>query len=154
TLPIAFPVWEATMIAQGLPLLAAIVLFAFVFLLLGFIDDATPLSPRLKFLIFVLSALAAAWRVGVVNQLPLGEGNVLYLPLFVGLIGSGLWVFTLINAVNFMDGSNGLAMGSAAIGLASLGAIAWTLGSPAGVALCFCAVGALIGFLVWNFPGG
>jgi len=154
SLLLVFPVWETTLIAQGIPLLAAIVLFAFAFLFLGFIDDATPLSPRLKFLIFTIAALAAAWRVGVVNQLPLGEGDALYLPLFVGLIGSALWVFTLINSVNFMDGSNGLAMGSAAIGLAALGAIAWALGSPAGAALCFCAVGALIGFLVWNFPGG
>lgn len=153
-LPIAFPVWNATLIAQGIPLLAAIVLFAFAFLLLGFIDDATPLNPRLKFLIFTLAALAGAWRVGVVNQLPLGEGNVLYLPLFIGLIGSGLWVFTLINSVNFMDGSNGLAMGSAAVGLGALGVISMSLGSPAGAAICFCAIGAIIGFLVWNFPAG
>lgn len=149
-----FPAWESALVAQGVALLAAIVLFAFAFLLLGFIDDATPLSPRLKFLIFTLASFAAAWRVGVVNQVPLGWGDALHLPLFVGLIGSALWVFTLINSVNFMDGSNGLAMGSAAIGLASLGAIAWALGLPAGVALCFCAVGALLGFLVWNFPGG
>ncbi len=151
---IFFPVWEATLIAQGIPLLAAIVLFAFAFLFLGFIDDARSLSPRLKFLIFTFAALAAAWRIGVVNQLPLGEGNTLYLPLFVAVIGSALWVFTLINSVNFMDGSNGLAMGSAAIGLVALGAIAGMLGSPAGAAICFCAVGALIGFLVWNFPAG
>lgn len=154
SLLIAFPLWESTLIAQGIPLLAAIVLFAFAFLLLGFIDDATPLNPRLKFLIFTLAALAAAWRVGVVNQLPLGEGNVLYLPLFVGLIGSGLWVFTLINSVNFMDGSNGLAMGSAAVGLGALGFISTSLGSPASAAICFCAIGAIIGFLVWNFPAG
>ncbi|MBS0385354.1 MAG: hypothetical protein JSS00_08390 [Proteobacteria bacterium] len=149
-----FPLWESTLVAQGVPLLSAIVLFAFAFLLLGFIDDATPISPRLKFLLFTVAALAAAWRVGIVTLLPLGEGNALQLPMLVGLLGSALWIFTLINSVNFMDGSNGLAMGSAAIGLAALGAIAAQLGSPAGAAVCFCAVGALIGFLVWNFPHG
>ena len=41
----------------------------------------------------------------------------------VGLIGSALFVFTLVNSVNFMDGANGLAMGSVAIGLAALGVI-------------------------------
>ena len=153
-LPILFPIWETILTAQGMGLLAAIVLFAFAFLLLGFIDDATPLSPRLKFLIFTLAALAAAWRVGLVNQLPLGDGDALYLPLFVGLIGSGLWVFTLVNTINFMDGSNGLAMGSALVGLTALGAISAQLGSPAGSAVCFCAVGAIAGFLVWNFPNG
>ena len=150
----AFPIWETTLIAQGIPLLAALGLFAFAFLLMGFIDDATPISPRLKFLLFTLAALAAAWRIGVVNLLPLGEGNVLQLPLLIGLIGSALWIFTLINSVNFMDGSNGLAMGSVAIGLGVLGAISARLGSPAGAAICFCTAGALLGFLVWNFPKG
>jgi UDP-N-acetylmuramyl pentapeptide phosphotransferase/UDP-N-acetylglucosamine-1-phosphate transferase len=151
---VVFPDWETTLIAQGIPLLAAIVLFAFAFLLMGFIDDATPLSPRLKFLLFTLAALTAAWRIGVVTMLPLAEGNILQLPLLIGLLGSALWVFTLINSVNFMDGSNGLAMGSMAIGLAVLGVIAIRLGSPAGAAICFCTAGALLGFLLWNFPNG
>jgi len=151
---IAFPIWETALIAQGIPLLATLVLFAFAFLLMGFIDDATPLSPRLKFLLFALAALAAAWRIGVVNLLPFGEGNVLQLPLLIGLVGSALWIFTLINSVNFMDGSNGLSMGSVAIGLSVLGAIAIRLGSPTGAAICFCAAGALLGFLFWNFPNG
>lgn len=149
-----FPLWQATIVAQGVPLLAAIILFAFAFLLLGFVDDANPLSPRLKFLIFTFAALGAAWRVGVVTQLPLDGDNTLVLPLLVGLIGSGLWVFTLVNSVNFMDGSNGLAMGSAAIGLTALGVIALRLGSPAAAAICFCTTGALMGFLIWNFPRG
>jgi len=147
-----FPAWGDTLFAQGIPLKAAIVFFAFVFLFLGFIDDAMPLSPRLKVLVFAVAVFAAAWRVGIVNQLPLGGGNALYLPLFVGVLGSALWVFTLVNSVNFMDGSNGLAMGSAAIGLAALGAIALQLGSPSTGAICFCAIGAIIGFLLWNFP--
>jgi UDP-GlcNAc:undecaprenyl-phosphate GlcNAc-1-phosphate transferase len=149
----AFPVW-AMLIAQGIPLLAALVLFAFAFLLMGFIDDATPISPRLKFLLFTLAALAAAWRIGVVNLLPLGEGYVLHLPLLIGLAGSALWIFTLINSVNFMDGSNGLAMGSVAIGLSALGVISSCLGSPTGAAICLCTAGALLGFLAWNFPKG
>ncbi len=149
----AFPTWRGALDAH-VPLLAAIVLFAFAFLFLGFIDDATPIDPRLKFLIFTIGALGAAWRMGVVTQLPLGEGNVLQLPVLVGLLGSALWVFTLINSVNFMDGSNGLAMGSAALGLAALGGVSAYLGSPAGAAISFCTMGALIGFLIWNFPAG
>lgn len=151
---LCFPVWEATLVAQGIPLLASILLFALAFLLMGFIDDSTPINPRLKFLLFTLAALAAAWRIGTVTLLPLSEGNVLQLPLIVGLIGSALWIFTLVNSVNFMDGSNGLAMGSMAVGLAALGVISVQLGSPAGAAICFAAIGALLGFLVWNFPRG
>jgi UDP-N-acetylmuramyl pentapeptide phosphotransferase/UDP-N-acetylglucosamine-1-phosphate transferase len=151
---VVFPDWESIMLGEGIPLLAAIALFSFAFLMLGFVDDAMPLNPRLKFLIFAIAALAAAWRVGVVTQLPLGDGNTFFLPLAVGLVGSALWIFTLVNATNFMDGSNGLAMGSAVVGLGALGAISAHLGSPAGAALCVCAIGAIAGFLVWNFPSG
>ena len=154
TLWFAHPGWSAALAEQGAALIAAIVLFSYGLLLLGFIDDAMPLDPRLKFALFVIAALAAAWRVGIVTHLPLGGGNDLKLPLVVGLAGTALWIFTLVNSVNFMDGSNGLAMGSAAIGLAALGVIALMLGSPVGAALCFCTIGALLGFLIWNFPSG
>ena len=150
----SFARWSAVADGQGVALIAAIALFAFAFLLLGLIDDAMPLDPRLKLLVFAAVSLGGAWRIGVVNHLPLGGGGDLQLPLAIGLVGTALWIFTLVNSVNFMDGSNGLAMGSAAIALGALGAISLALNSPTGAALCFCAIGALIGFLIWNFPNG
>jgi UDP-N-acetylmuramyl pentapeptide phosphotransferase/UDP-N-acetylglucosamine-1-phosphate transferase len=78
----------------------------------------------------------------------------LQLGLVLGVLGSALWLFTIVNAVNFMDGANGLSMGSTAIGLASMGVIALLSAAPHAAALAFCGVGALVGFLVWNFPKG
>jgi UDP-N-acetylmuramyl pentapeptide phosphotransferase/UDP-N-acetylglucosamine-1-phosphate transferase len=89
-----------------------------------------------------------------VQALPFGDGRSLVLPATAALIGTALWVFVLVNSVNFLDGVNGLAMGSMAIALAALGFISLMLGAPTGAGIGICAAGALCGFLVWNFPFG
>ncbi len=124
------------------------------FALLGLYDDARPLGPRLKFTLFAVSAAISAWLVGAVQALPLSDSIILTLPFVIGLIGSGLWVFTLMNAVNFMDGANGLAMGTVSVGLVALAAISFTVGAPGAGALALCGAAALVGFLVWNYPSG
>lgn len=128
--------------------------FAYVFLLIGFWDDARDLSAKLKFVLFSAGSLAAAFAVGPVVDFPLHESIGVSLPFWAACIGTALWVFTLVNGVNFMDGANGLAMGSVAIGLAALAAVSFAHGSAAGVVITLCAFGAIAGFLVWNFPGG
>ena len=127
---------------------------AFSFLIIGFVDDTRPLGPRSKFLMFTLLSMGGAITMGVVDVLHLGHGQELRLGLSVGLFGTALWVFTLVNCVNFMDGANGLAIGSVAIGLFALGAIAIDENLASAAAIAFCCAGALVGFLVWNFPNG
>jgi UDP-GlcNAc:undecaprenyl-phosphate/decaprenyl-phosphate GlcNAc-1-phosphate transferase len=146
--------WREAITSRGAALLSLTAAFAFAFMLLGFIDDSHPLGPRLKFALFAAVSIAAALAVGVVRTLPFGWGPPLYLPFALGLAGSAAWVFTMVNCVNFMDGANGLAMGAVAIGLAGLAAIAHNQGSPSGVGVALCGAGALVGFLLWNFPGG
>jgi UDP-N-acetylmuramyl pentapeptide phosphotransferase/UDP-N-acetylglucosamine-1-phosphate transferase len=112
------------------------------------------LSAKLKFALFTLASLAATMAMTPVLSIPLGGGMQIILPFWVGVFGTALWVFTIVNSVNFMDGANGLAMGSVAIGLASLAAVSFSHGSVAGVVICLCAFGAILGFLFWNFPSG
>ena len=58
------------------------------------------------------------------------------------------WLMFVTNAVNFMDGLNGLAAGSAAIGCLTLAcAAAWPQAWPA----CLIVAG-VIGFLPFNYP--
>lgn len=128
--------------------------FAFSFLVIGFVDDTRPLGPRIKFLMFTLLSLGGAVTMGVVDALPLGNGEEVRLGLSLGLFGTALWIFVLVNCVNFLDGANGLAMGSVTIGLLAIAAIAYDEALPSAAAMTLCCAGALIGFLVWNFPGG
>lgn len=127
--------------------------FACVFLAIGVWDDARPLSARIKFSAFALLALSATFAVGAIHSFPFADTSIL-IPTWLGVAGTALWIFTMINAVNFMDGANGLAMGSVTIGLLALAALSAVHGSPAGMAVSLAAAGAICGFLYWNFPGG
>ncbi len=146
--------WRAAVSTRGAALLSLTAAFAYAFMVVGFIDDERPLGPRLKFVLFTAASLAAALTIGVVEEFPLGGGVSAHIGFGLGLVGTAAWVFTLVNCVNFMDGANGLAMGCVAIGLTALAAIAHTQGSPIGAAIGTCGAGALVGFLVWNFPSG
>lgn len=146
---------RAEVTPYGARLLGASAIVSLALMVLGFWDDSHPLSAKLKFLIFSIIALIGVIGLDAVRMFQFGD-VVWIAPYWLGLIGTALWIFTLVNCVNFMDGANGLAMGSVAIGMIALGAVSLTHGdgSAAGAAGSFCAAGALAGFLVWNFPHG
>lgn len=132
--------------------LAAALLCAFV-LTLGAIDDAATLPTRLKFALLAAACLVAS-AVGLQTDaifLPVADATFV-LPAALAIAGTALWIFVIMNAANFMDGSNGLAMGMLAI--ACLALAAKTHADPGFVfwsASLFAA--AIAGFLVWNLRG-
>ncbi|HET7842615.1 MAG TPA: hypothetical protein VFL14_00580 [Xanthomonadales bacterium] len=116
-----------------LALLAGVMLVAGI----GLADDrlALPAWPRL--LVHLLVAGAIAW-----TGLPGGDW------LAIAIVALGIaWA---INLHNFMDGSNGLLAGHAAIVLATLAYAATFDLLVAG--LCGAAAAAALGFLPFNFP--
>ncbi|MGQ0532312.1 MAG: glycosyltransferase family 4 protein [Caulobacteraceae bacterium] len=145
--------WRHEVSPQGVAMLWTSALFAYPLLFVGFVDDARQLNAKFKFAVYAVLAIAAASLMGVVSELRVG-GYTLSLPFGIGLFGTALWVFTLVNAVNFMDGANGVAMGSVAVGLIAVTVVAFEGNSIGGAAIALCGAGALAGFLVWNFPVG
>lgn len=145
---VSAPDWRTDTLVRASLLTA----FASAFMVLGFFDDARPMGPKTKFGVFALLSIFSAMAIGVADTLPLAPGVTLQLGYVVGLVGSALFVFTLVNCVNFMDGANGLAMGSVAVGLAWICAIALQAGAPGLAALSACGAAALLGFLFWNYP--
>lgn len=152
-LALAADAWNDQITAQGSHLLTSVAFFSYAFLAIGFYDDAHPLGPRLKTFLFAAVVVFAAWAIGPTHKLPFGFATLRF-SYPTAIIGSALWVFAMVNFTNFMDGINGLAMGMMAIGLAALSAVSLMLGSPVAAALGFSATGALLGFLIWNFPKG
>ena len=125
-------------------LLIVLTLISLSVLLLGFVDDVRPLPSKAKLVILMgICSLAAVlgWLLlaAAFDWVPsLGIGAV---PL---LLGGVLWLFVVTNATNFMDGSNGLALGSTAIMLGGLGVL---FAPVAGL------VPAILAFLVFNLMG-
>lgn len=77
--------------------------------------------------------------------------QVVDIPLWLVWPLSLLWIVGVTNAMNLLDGLDGLASGVGAIIGATLTLIAWQAESWLGVCLGLSLVGALLGFLPHNF---
>jgi UDP-GlcNAc:undecaprenyl-phosphate GlcNAc-1-phosphate transferase len=129
--------------------------------ILGTVDDAKDLTPLTKLTgqIFVGGVLALLGVVFTYFVLPFGSGGFQVVDLAGGDLGVPLtvvWVVALTNAVNLIDGLDGLAAGMVAIASGAL--FIFVAGSPgpygdASEAALFAAItgGICIGFLPWNF---
>ena len=120
--------------------------------LLGALDDMFDLGAKAKLLLQAAVALAFGALVARIQALPLGFGMLADLGLIAGVLGTALWVVVATNAVNFMDGANGLAAGCVGIAFAALSAAGFMAGQPALGAAALVAAAAIAGFLPWNLP--
>lgn len=117
--------------------------------LLGLIDDAYNVSPGIKFFLLLLFSVIAVRVIGPVTIIPYASAAV-ELPYIVGFAGSVLWVFVVTNAVNFMDGSNGLMALVMSVACLALMAIGAQLGAFEAVLIPAGLLAGLAGFMPYN----
>ncbi len=131
----------------------SILLGSVIIVVLGVVDDVTPLPAKLKFLIQIAAALIPALNGVVIHVLsnpnllsenPYWDMGVLSIPITV------LWIVAITNAVNLIDGLDGLAIGVSAISATTVLVIS-LLVSEVQVAVVMAAlVGACVGFMPYN----
>ncbi len=138
------------LLAPGDPAIAVLLGAAAALGLFGAADDLLDLGALVKLLAQVATALLIAWAATRVTTLPLAPGVIAELPALLGGLGSALFLLVLINAVNFMDGSDGLASGWAVVAGAGLAAAAWQADQRAVAAAALAAAAGGSGFLPWN----
>lgn len=131
-----------------------ILLGSVVLVVLGVLDDFLDLPAKLKFVVqFVAAGIAVAH--GCVIE-TISNPNIFssteYINLgWVGIPVTLLWIVALTNAVNFIDGLDGLAAGVSAISAGTMLVIA-LMYSEGSVAIVVAALlGACLGFLPFNF---
>jgi len=124
--------------------------------LFGLADDRLDLAPGLQFVLqFALSLIALAtllWlerftlpALGLVALSDYSWGAWVYVPL------TTLWVMGMMNTVNWLDGLDGLAAGVGAILCLVLTVHMHRVGQPNVGLLPLALLGALLGFLPYNF---
>ncbi len=106
----------------------------------GVIDDAKPLPPWPRLLMIGVAGAILGQAVGG----PLGLVTTSSITLLLGL--------ACANAVNIVDGQDGLAGGLAALATLSMGVSSHVLGVADGLPLGLAAGGSLLVFLLWNAP--
>jgi len=124
--------------------------------LAGFIEDLTKrVSPRERLIATMISAVLAAYLLDArVMRIDVHFLDVaLAIPLVSGLI-SVFAVAGVANAINIIDGFNGLASMVAMLMFVSLAYVSFQVGDPLIITVAFAMVGAILGFFIWNFPAG
>ena len=133
--------------------LRGMLLGAVVIVVLGVLDDIYALPAMPKFLVQIGAALIAVLQGNVITHLsnpnlfsasPIWNLGVLSIPFSV------LWIVAITNAVNLIDGLDGLACGVSAISSMTLLVIALTVSEPQVALLMAALAGACLGFLPYN----
>jgi UDP-GlcNAc:undecaprenyl-phosphate GlcNAc-1-phosphate transferase len=119
----------------------------------GACDDRFGLRPATKLLVQIAVAAIAfqyGFRIDYLSE-PFSNQTVA-LPLWVSWPLTTLWIVAVTNAVNLIDGLDGLATGLGAIIAVTLTVICFRADQMLGVLVGSALLGALIGFLPFNFP--
>lgn len=119
-------------------------------LLLGLVDDISGVRGRQKLLLQCLIISALVGGGTMVTELR-GWGyhfdlGVLAFPLTV------LWFLIVVNALNLIDGADGMASTVGCVVCCGLGFLGLQMGAPVSAAIGFLLAASMLGFLVFNLP--
>lgn len=131
------------------PLLITILLGGTGIVVLGTLDDIFRLRASLKFLVQIGVAFIAVWQGITIEQITL-LGKTINFGGFSILI-TVFWIVGLTNAINLIDGLDGLSCGVSTISAFSLLLVAILMGqNPESILVTGILAGACLGFLPFN----
>lgn len=123
---------------------------------MGVIDDCKNLPAKLKFVIQIIAALVVVFAGDIkidvfTNPNFLSDDPYWVLPEWLSVTLTVIWIVFITNAVNFIDGLDGLAAGVSAIMSISLVFISIRVGEYSIAILGIALMGSCFGFLPFNF---
>lgn len=130
--------------ADRLPLVLGIVGAALGLHGVGLVDDRRPLGPWSKFAAQLAAAILTTGLLGV----RILDG---FLPPAASIAATTLWIVLITNAFNFLDNTDGLSAGVAAVAALVFAVAALRVGQLFVPVMALVLAGALCGFLVHNF---
>lgn len=124
--------------------------------IMGVIDDCKNLPAKLKFVIQIIAALVVVFAGDIkidvfTNPNFLSDNPYWVLPEWLSVTLTVIWIVFITNAVNFIDGLDGLAAGVSAIMSISLVFISIRVGEYPIAILGIALMGSCFGFLPFNF---
>lgn len=122
----------------------------------GIVEDLTKkVSVRIRLLASIISALLASWILGAtIAALDIWGIDSLLTWAPAALAITAFVVAGGVNAINIIDGFNGLASSTVVVMLVALGLVGLHVGDPLVAELAILGLGATFGFLLVNFPTG
>jgi len=144
---------SALLFVELSPQIRGMLLGASIIVVLGILDDIYALPALPKFFIQIVAALVAVCHGNVIQVLsnpnifsasPYWVLGVLAIPISV------LWIVAITNAVNLIDGLDGLAVGVATISAITMLVIAMLVSDPVVATLLAALAGSCLGFMPYN----
>jgi UDP-GlcNAc:undecaprenyl-phosphate/decaprenyl-phosphate GlcNAc-1-phosphate transferase len=118
---------------------------------LGLWDDFFGLKVRYKFAGQIAVALLFSTLCYRFEVLHLPGFSPYVLPVYIAVPLTTFWILSIINAINMVDGIDGLASSVAAVSFLLVAACASLMGNSLQAGMALSAVGALLGFLFFNW---
>ncbi len=128
-----------------------------IIMVIGMLDDKLQLSPKWKLIGQLVGTAVVVipfgLKVGIVDLpytgfIDFSTGWLAWLAIPITVV----WIVGVTNAVNLIDGLDGLSAGVSAIATATMAVIAlWVQGDAVVSTYCFVLLGAILGFLYFNF---
>lgn len=130
----------------------AVLLASGIMIIMGLIDDISPLKAKTKMLIQIFCACIIVWaeiRIDFFthpfeDQILIGV-KLLSIPITI------FWIVGITNTVNLIDGLDGLAAGISAIAAITLAIVSITSNQLLTATLLMGVAGGAVGFLPYNF---
>jgi UDP-GlcNAc:undecaprenyl-phosphate/decaprenyl-phosphate GlcNAc-1-phosphate transferase len=132
------------------PYLIPILIGSFIIIATGVADDMLQLSPKIKLLGQVLAAAVVIYGGVEVQFINLPFDTRLDLGI-LGIPLTMLWIIGITNAINLIDGLDGLAAGVSSIVLMTISVMAIINGNEFVFAMGCILLGSTLGFLIFNF---
>ncbi len=131
-------------------LFAGLVLGATAMLLLGIYDDIKGANALTKFSVQITVSVALFFFGYSIDEVQNPWGGLIAIPPWLSLPITVLWLVGVTNAINLLDGIDGLVSGVTAVLATSLAVINVLSNEIVPALLTLCLAGACLGFLLWN----
>lgn len=148
--------WPEALTSKRAYRLAALIAVAAPAFMAGIIEDVTKkVSVKVRLAATILSALLASFAISAtVTEMNIWGFDLLLLFTPFAVCVTALLVAGGANAINIIDGFNGLSSATLILMAAGLGYVAWESNDQFVMLLSVLCIGATLGFLVFNYPYG
>lgn len=130
-------------------------IIATLFFLLGIYEDFFGASPKVR-LFFQFLFAVLAWFIGIrIEQIDfylLNNEFLVRLPVILSLFITSLWIVSITNAINWLDGLDALVGGFSIINFLTLAIISFKNNNFTLLATLIILIGSCLAFLKYNWP--
>jgi UDP-N-acetylmuramyl pentapeptide phosphotransferase/UDP-N-acetylglucosamine-1-phosphate transferase len=149
-------VWPEALTSKRMVRLAALIAVAAPAFIAGIIEDITKkVSVKVRLAATILSALLASFALSAtITEIDIWGFDLLLMFTPFAVCVTALIVAGGANAINIIDGFNGLSSSTLILMAGGLGFVAWESNDQFVMLLSALCIGATLGFLVFNYPFG